>query len=571
LAAARACVKSKAFDTFMCTIIIANSVAIGLEQSLRLEHKDTTAFVTIDHMFLVVYVFELLMRVYALRRKSLRNGWIRFDSVLVLVGILGNWVLPPLLGSAETLASLLVLRTARLLRLVRTVVLVTRLRELWMLVEGLLNSFSTLVHILLLCGVLVYVFGCMSIELVPLALAGREEVSDQVTDIINTNFSSLPMAMLTLVQFITFDNVVYIYQPLIEADFLLLFFFIPVMTIIGVVFMNLVTAVVVNGALEQAMTDKDMQRAIMEDTRKKLLRELKEAFERVDTNQSGDISREELAQIDEEDKAMLRRTLGIDDLVRIFNALDVDENGSISIDEFVGGIESVVISNTSLDLMRLLRMMESMHRQMLKSLRAQKDLSRSLMLMTHGRAEMEEKEEDKEGRERDEGDASECSAALGSDAGGAADGAAPITAWADRLMARVQRTCAEAVQRSLEEACRSIMEEVDDAAAPIHGIRGSRASSICSSMGTETCEFYQPWQPLPPTQEALHTGGDEPLTEPRPSPACGHQRSSPAADAQMQSPSGVGRVPASATPVLLSTPDVTVAAPSGLVPCETGC
>ena len=46
--------------------------------------------------------------------------------------------------------------------------------------------------------------------------------------------------MLTLMQFVTFDNIVYIYTPLVKEDWRLIAFFTTVIMVVGIVLMNLV-------------------------------------------------------------------------------------------------------------------------------------------------------------------------------------------------------------------------------------------------------------------------------------------------------------------------------------------
>eukprot|EP00971_Amphidinium_carterae_P195058 3870822-Amphidinium_carterae.1 len=45
-----------------------------------------------------------------------------------------------------------------------------------------------------------------------------DEVTDEAREVVEKNFMSLPMAMLTMMQFVTFDNVVLLYRPLVEED-----------------------------------------------------------------------------------------------------------------------------------------------------------------------------------------------------------------------------------------------------------------------------------------------------------------------------------------------------------------
>jgi len=361
-----------AFDIAMGIVIVANSATIGLEMSFRLEKWDTAAIDVFEHVFLGIYTVELVLRFYAHRLECLESAWTRFDLLLVVMGIVTNLFLFPLVGDDQSLAPLMVIRTARLLRLARTVRLLIKFRELWMLVRGLLNSGSTMFHTLLLCLIILYIFGCVSVEMITLAWQGKEEeLSDEFHDIVQTYFRSLPTAMLTLVQFISFDNIVYIYKPMIEADAKLAIFFALAILVVGVVLMNLVTAVIVNSALEQAMQDKDLMRSIEEQKKKKMMKQLKRIFMRLDVDRSGKISRDELINISKEDHLLLTDLITTSSPVEMFDSLDIDGSGDIDIGEFCRGIEQVAFSNTPIELKRMERQIESMHKQLMASFHVQ--------------------------------------------------------------------------------------------------------------------------------------------------------------------------------------------------------
>jgi len=244
-----------------------------------------------------------------------------------------------------------------------------------MLVRGLLSSGSTMLHTLVLCVVILYIFGCISIEMITLAVQDKEDqLPEEVMDLVQTHFRSLPTAMLTLVQFISFDNIVYIYKPMIEADPKLAIFFILAILVVGVALMNLVTAVIVNSAMEQALQDKDLMRSLEAQKKKKMLKELRQMFVRLDVDGSGDISRDELVNMCKEDQQLLSGLLTTNSPVEMFDALDIDGSGDIDINEFCRGVEQVAFSNTPIELKRMERQIEFMHKQ----LKASKDMQDSL-------------------------------------------------------------------------------------------------------------------------------------------------------------------------------------------------
>jgi hypothetical protein len=124
-------------------VIVLNSITIGLQSESELLGLRPWFFAMTENLFLVIYCGELGMRFYAQRLHCLQNGWVRFDLLLVGMGVLSSWVVDPIVASLgndsdvkETLGPLMVLRVLRLFRLARAVRLLVQFKTLWMLVRG---------------------------------------------------------------------------------------------------------------------------------------------------------------------------------------------------------------------------------------------------------------------------------------------------------------------------------------------------------------------------------------------------------------------------------------------------
>merc|ERR1719282_1304865 len=105
----------------------------------------------------------------------------------------------------------------------------------------------------------------------------------------------------------------------------------------GIALMNLFTAVIVNSALEQANQDKELMKAYEDMKRKKLIKEAKHIFKRIDQDGSGTLSREEILNVEGDDKGVLSQLSATNDLGELFDALDVDGSGDLNINEFIDG------------------------------------------------------------------------------------------------------------------------------------------------------------------------------------------------------------------------------------------
>lgn len=347
---------SQRFDTMLGVIIIANAVNIGLELSWRAQGQDTTICNVLEHCFLAIYTIELAMRMLLDWHVVLTDVWVRFDIFLVSLGIVSQWILDPFFSDVAEVHTLLMLRCARLLRLAKTVRFLMRFKELWMLVQGLANSAYTMVYTILLLFVVLYIFACLALQL--LYQHPMIEQDEIFAKTVQENFSDLASAMVTLLQFVSFDNIVHVYKPLGDRDPLLLAYFVVVILVVGITIMNLVTAVIVNSSLEQVAKDKSLLQTIEEQNRKKVLADLRAMFYRMDYDGSGEVSREEICRIPPHERQVLRELTGFDDPLELFDALDTDEKGEIGIEEFCDGLWEVAVSDSPLEIKRMQKQVE---------------------------------------------------------------------------------------------------------------------------------------------------------------------------------------------------------------------
>ena len=120
---------------------------------------------------------------------------------------------------------------------------------------------------------ILYIFVCIGFELLTQSSLRRED--SEFRFIIVEWFSDLPTIMLTLIQFVCLDSVGAIYRPLIMKQFHLSFYFIAFILVVPIVLMNLVTAVIVNSAVEQAEQDKEARAFREEQIKKKTIHEVR--------------------------------------------------------------------------------------------------------------------------------------------------------------------------------------------------------------------------------------------------------------------------------------------------------
>lgn len=390
--------KSTTFDFLIGFVIAANAVNIGVEQAFRIRDDESEAVTVLEHVFLSIYLVELILQFYAFNSACFYDSWVVFDLVLVVTGVIAQWIVQPVFGSGSKFAPLMVLRAARLMRLAQTIRLLIKFKELWILVRGLLSSAQTMLYTILLLFVILYILSLLGVEL--LQQHPQAYGPDRDPEFARTTaqyFGSLPVAMVTLIQFVCLDNVALIYGPLVKRDPWLIIYFVSVILVVGIVVMNLVTAVIVNSALEQTAQDKDMVKSLEDERRKLVLKDLRRVFLRLDKDGSGEVSRVEIQNMGTSERAILEGLTGFEDPLDIFDALDVDGDGEIGIDEFCDGLWQVAISQTPIEIKRLEKQMEWVRSQMGE---ARKDRYR-IYSMLSDLIELVKKQEKRHGRTAD--------------------------------------------------------------------------------------------------------------------------------------------------------------------------
>merc|ERR1740121_2265557 len=156
------------------------------------------------------------------------------------------------------------------------------LEQAWRLVHGLITSRQTIGSTALLLFVLLYMFACLGVEII----TKDAELRNTPGIDIDFHFGSLPKFVLTLLQFVTLDAIASLYMPLIDEKPLLLLYFLPIMLFMSIALMNLVTAVLVEAALDEAESDKQQSTLEMKRHLQEQLPVFNSLFNRLDTDNS---------------------------------------------------------------------------------------------------------------------------------------------------------------------------------------------------------------------------------------------------------------------------------------------
>jgi voltage-gated sodium channel len=222
---ARHIAQSRLFQNFVLGVIVLTAALVGIETSASLSARHAALLAGLDVAVQVIFVLEIAIRLLACWPRPLaffRDGWNIFDFAVVVASLLPQ-------GGAFAMVA----RLARLLRVTR---LVSAFPELRLIVETMLRSIPSMGHVIMLLGLLLYVYGVLGFHLF------HEEDPE--------HWGTLGAALLTLFQMLTLEGWVEIQASVLTAfpwawlyfgSFVLVAVFVVVNLFIAVVINNLET------------------------------------------------------------------------------------------------------------------------------------------------------------------------------------------------------------------------------------------------------------------------------------------------------------------------------------------
>ena len=154
VAVCRRTADASAFQLAVLVVILANAIVMGIETWPSLAGEWRTPLRAANLVAQALFVLEMIVRVAAHGRRPWRfftDGWNSFDFGVVAFS---------LLPAAGPLAA--VGRLARILRVAR---LVSRLPELRLIIGTMLRSIPSMGHVVMLLGLLLYVYGVVGSHL----------------------------------------------------------------------------------------------------------------------------------------------------------------------------------------------------------------------------------------------------------------------------------------------------------------------------------------------------------------------------------------------------------------------
>lgn len=377
-------VRSFYFESAMSCCILANCITVGIWAHQVATNQFSATIMQAqemaEHCFVAVFLLELMLKLKALGFRAYRpldpqTRGSFFDAMLVITtGLLFTWILP-LLGwlagfdtSGGPFKTLSVLRTIRLARLVRVFTGSPLFREAWMLIRGLSDSSRTLFWTIVVIFLVTYVFAIVGVStLVPELMAERMRRTDPADlakiDELLYLFSGMDKLMATLVQVLTGDS----FHAFVRESWHFVWwswiYFYSYISIAVMVLMNLVTAVIVENAMETSKADHELVANDKDARRRRDIEKLRRLFATMDTDGGGTLCWNEF-ESSFKDSELARYWTALDfqhdECRELFTLLD-DGDGEITTGEFLEALSRMSGAATSKDVFKLQKSVDKLH------------------------------------------------------------------------------------------------------------------------------------------------------------------------------------------------------------------
>lgn len=225
-------IESSRFEWGITAVIVLNAIVLGLETVPSIMRDYGAVLAWLDHSAIVIFVIEILLKLFVYRFKFFTNGWNVFDLIIVSVA---------LIPASEQFS---VLRALRILRALRLVSVVPSMRKVIMGLFKAIPSIGTVIVMLLL---LFYISAVMATKLFGASFPDW--------------FGNLGLSLYSLFQIMTLESwSMGIVRPVMEVYPYAWVFFVPFILMTSFIVLNLFIGVIVNAMAEATEDDAHGER-----------------------------------------------------------------------------------------------------------------------------------------------------------------------------------------------------------------------------------------------------------------------------------------------------------------------
>jgi len=245
-------VESDRFQRGIVTLIVINSVLIGLETFPVVMDNYGLIIDRIDFFILLIFTIEIALKIFIYRTSFFKDPWNLFDLFIISISIV------PSAGTFTVLRALRIIRTLRLLK---------NLPKLRLIIESLLKAIPSIGWIMVLLAIVYYTFAVIGTNLY------AEDFPKYFGDLGKTFFS--------LFQIMTLESWSSgIARPIIESTPGAWIYFISFILIATYTTLNVFIAIVVNTMNEISLKDLQEEEQHIKDF---VVEENKEVHKKLDS------------------------------------------------------------------------------------------------------------------------------------------------------------------------------------------------------------------------------------------------------------------------------------------------
>jgi Ca2+-binding EF-hand superfamily protein len=273
-----------------------------------------------------------------------KHSFLILDFVVIVVSVGDLLLTSGVIDIGDQKLGVAALRFFRILRVVRFLKMFRYVKELYMLLNAFLNAFRTLIWVMCMILLLIYIFAIYATRL----LARYDE-----------KFATLEKSMWNFFVILTLEgwpDELASFSPAEHPDRGVHLFCLLVFILLGhFLIMNLFVAVIVENVTSASSTsDMDLMQSLHA-RRNFTVNTMVDMFDSVDRDKTGQLSLNEFVEFFDGGMPELLKVLGIgeDELDWLFRILDRDGNEELDIDELLAGLLAVQGSELTRQLFRM--------------------------------------------------------------------------------------------------------------------------------------------------------------------------------------------------------------------------
>jgi voltage-gated sodium channel len=220
-------IQTSGFQNAIIAVIIINGIVLGLETSTRAMGLAGPLLLTIDRLCLGIFILELGLKLFTLRRAFFREGWNVFDFLVVAISLVPHQ------------GGLAVLRSLRVLRVMRMISSLPNMRRV---VAAMMHALPGVSSVAGIVAIIFYVGAVIATKLFGAAFPDW--------------FGTMGASLYTLFQIMTLESwSMGIVRPVMETFPLAWLFFVTFIIMTTYTVINLVVGIIVGAMEEKAIEE----------------------------------------------------------------------------------------------------------------------------------------------------------------------------------------------------------------------------------------------------------------------------------------------------------------------------